>query len=148
MGGLHGVQNRAARCARGPAILAASLSTGGRMSSRIIDFSQAVPVEASSPAADRLVAGDPRQQIANHFTDPTQQFFAGTWSSSVGKWRIRYTESEFCCLTKGRVVLENLDGERWVFGPHTGFVVPAGFEGTWEVLEPCTKFYAIFEART
>ena len=26
--------------------------------------------------------------------------------------------------------------------------VPAGFEGTWEVLEDCTKFYAIFESRT
>ena len=32
--------------------------------------------------------------------------------------------------------------------PGAGFVVPAGFEGTWEVLEECTKFYAIFEART
>jgi uncharacterized cupin superfamily protein len=26
--------------------------------------------------------------------------------------------------------------------------VPAGFEGTWEVLEECTKFYVIFDART
>jgi uncharacterized cupin superfamily protein len=26
--------------------------------------------------------------------------------------------------------------------------VPAGFEGTWEVVEDCTKFYAIFETRT
>jgi len=26
--------------------------------------------------------------------------------------------------------------------------VPAGFAGTWEVVEDCTKFYAIFEART
>ncbi len=118
------------------------------MSSRIIDFSQTVAVEASAPAADRLIAGDPRQQIANHFSDTTQQFLAGTWSSTVGKWRIRYTESEFCCLTRGRVVLENRTGERWDFGPDIGFVVPAGFEGTWEVLEPCTKFYAIFEART
>jgi uncharacterized cupin superfamily protein len=147
VGGLQGLQNRAARCVRG-SHTGGLTSDGGRMSSRIIDFSQPVPVEASAPAADRLVAGDPRQQIANHFSDTTQQFHSGTWSSSVGKWRIRYTESEFCCLTRGRVALENLEGERWVFGPHTGFVVPAGFEGTWEVLEPSTKFYAIFEART
>jgi uncharacterized protein len=115
---------------------------------KIIDFNQPLAAESSAPAADRLIAGNPTQSIANHFSDTTQQFFSGTWSSTVGKWRIRYTESEFCCLTKGRVVLENLSGERWEFGPGMGFVVPSGFEGTWEVVEPCTKFYAIFEART
>jgi uncharacterized cupin superfamily protein len=114
----------------------------------IIDFSQPLASESSAPAADRILSGDPRQSVANYYADETRQFFAGTWSSTAGKWRIRYTESEFCCLTKGRVVLENQSGQRWEFGPGTGFVVPAGFEGTWEVLEPCTKFYAIFEART
>jgi uncharacterized cupin superfamily protein len=118
------------------------------MSQDIVDFTAPLAAENTAPAADRLVAGDPRQQIANHFTDASQQFFAGTWSSTPGKWRIRYSESEFCCLTRGRVALENLAGNRWEFGPGAGFVVPAGFEGTWEVLEPCTKFYAIFEART
>ena len=105
-------------------------------------------MRSTTPAADRLLAGDPRQTVTNYFADATQQFFAGRWSSSPGKWRIRYTESEFCCLTRGRVVLENGHGDRWEFGPGAGFVVPAGFEGTWEVLEECTKFYAIFEART
>jgi uncharacterized protein len=118
------------------------------MSQTIIDFSVAVAAESTAPAPDRLLAGDPRQQVANHYSDTTQQFFSGVWSSTPGKWRIRYTESEFCCLVRGRVVLENLAGERWEFGAGAGFVVPAGFEGSWEVLEDCTKFYAIFEART
>jgi uncharacterized protein len=117
-------------------------------SSRIIDFSAPLEGEAATPAADRLLAGNPRQTVTNYFADATQQFFSGRWSSTPGKWRIRYTESEFCCLTRGRVVLENGQGDRWEFGPGSGFVVPAGFEGTWEVLEDCTKFYAIFEART
>jgi len=26
--------------------------------------------------------------------------------------------------------------------------VPAGFSGTWEVVEDCSKIYAIFEARS
>jgi uncharacterized cupin superfamily protein len=117
-------------------------------SSRIIDFSSPLADEDSTPTADRLLSGNPRMTVANYFSDPTQQFYAGRWSSSPGKWRIRYTESEFCCLTRGRVVLENGQGERWEFGPGAGFVVPAGFEGTWEVIEECTKFYAIFEART
>ena len=118
------------------------------MNASIIDFSRPLAAEPSSPAADRLVAGTPRQTVANYFSDATEQFFAGRWSSTRGKWRIRYSESEFCCLTKGRVALENLAGERWQFGPGDAFVVPSGFEGTWEVIEDCTKFYAIFESRT
>jgi uncharacterized cupin superfamily protein len=118
------------------------------MNPQIVDFGSPLQGEASTPAADRLIAGDPRQSVANYFADPSQQFFAGRWSSTPGKWRIRYSESEFCCLMSGRVVLENLAGDRWEFGPGAAFVVPAGFEGSWEVIEDCTKFYAIFEART
>jgi len=118
------------------------------MSQQIVDFRLPLAGETSSPAADRLLAGQPRQQISNYFSDATQQFHAGLWSSTRGKWRIRYSESEFCCLTRGRVVLENGAGQRWEFGPGEGFLVPSGFAGTWEVLEDCTKFYAIFESRT
>jgi uncharacterized cupin superfamily protein len=118
------------------------------MSNQIIDFRGSVPGETSAPAADRLIAGDPQQVVSNHFSDTTQQFHSGIWSSSSGKWRIQYSESEFCCLTRGRVALENLAGQRWEFGPGEAFVVPAGFEGTWQVIDDCTKFYAIFEART
>ncbi|MEJ0087297.1 MAG: cupin domain-containing protein [Pseudomonadota bacterium] len=118
------------------------------MTQQIIDFRTKVPGETSTPAADRLLAGNPQQSVSNYFSDATQQFHSGTWSSTVGTWRIRYSESEFCCLTRGRVALENLTGQRWEFGVGEGFVVPAGFEGTWQVIEDCTKFYAIFEART
>lgn len=118
------------------------------MSQAIVDFRTTLDREQTAPAADRLLAGEPRQEIANYFSDSTGQFHSGIWSSTRGKWRIRYTENEFCCLTRGRVVLENQTGQRWEFGSGEGFVVPAGFEGTWEVLEDCTKFYAIFEPRT
>lgn len=118
------------------------------MSNQIVDFAVTRSSETSKPAADRLLAGDPSHTVSNYFSDATEQFFSGRWSSTPGKWRIRYSESEFCYLTKGRVVLENLAGDRWEFAPGAGFVVPAGFEGTWEVLEECTKFYAIFESRT
>ncbi len=118
------------------------------MTIQIVDFRTRLEGESSSPDADRLLAGNPRQMVTNYFSDASQQFHCGRWSSSPGKWRIRYSESEFCCLIEGRVVLENLEGDRWEFGPGEGFVVPAGFIGTWQVVEHCTKFYAIFEART
>lgn len=118
------------------------------MTNQIIDFRAKVSAETSKPAPDRLLAGDPLHSVSNYFSDSTQQFHSGIWSSSAGTWRIQYSESEFCCLTRGRVALENRAGQRWEFGPGEGFVVPAGFEGTWQVIEECTKFYAIFEART
>ncbi len=118
------------------------------MSNQIVDFRTRIDSESAAPAAERLIAGNPRQQVANYFSDATQQFHTGVWSSTRGKWRIRYSESEFCCLTRGRVALQNEGGDRWEFSAGDGFVVPAGFAGTWEVLEACTKFYAIFEART
>jgi len=114
----------------------------------IVDFRSSLDGEPSAPAAERILHGEPRQLIANYYSDPTQQFHCGRWSSTRGRWRIRYTESEFCCLTRGRVALEDSGGRRWEFGVGDAFVVPAGFEGTWEVLEDCTKFYALFEART
>jgi uncharacterized cupin superfamily protein len=116
------------------------------MSAQIVSFKDPVEAEPSSPAKDRLLDGNPTQSVANHFTDSTSQFFAGRWSSTVGKWRIRYSENEFCHMTKGRVRLTALDGGSHQFSAGDSFVVPAGFEGTWEVLEDCEKLYAIFEA--
>ena len=85
--------------------------------------------------------------MLNYFGDSSQQFYAGRWSATRGKWRIRYTENELCVMTSGRVVLESDSGERATFLTGDAFVVPAGFCGTWEVLEDCSKIYAIFEPR-
>ena len=46
---------------------------------------------------------------------------------------------------RGALRIVGADGETWNFRPGDSFVVPAGFEGTWEVLEEAEKLYAIFE---
>jgi uncharacterized cupin superfamily protein len=111
----------------------------------IIPLSGQVPVEESAPPADRRLAGDARQRVWNFFSDVSGQFHAGRWSSTPGRWRVRYTENELCVMTSGRVVLHGLDGERWEFVAGDAFIIPAGFEGAWEVLEHCSKIYAIYE---
>jgi uncharacterized protein len=116
------------------------------MSMSIVRLDQAMDAEVSQPAADVRISGTPELQVRNYFTDTSQQFFAGRWSASRGKWRVRYTENELCVMTAGKVVIESSSGERSVFGPGDAFVIPAGFSGTWEVLEECAKIYAIFEA--
>jgi uncharacterized cupin superfamily protein len=116
------------------------------MPAQIITFAEPVHAEQSAPAADRLLEGQPTQSISNYFADPTAQFFAGRWASTRGKWRVRYSENEFCHMIQGLVRITALDGRVHQFSAGDSFVVPAGFEGTWEVVEDCVKLYAIFEA--
>jgi uncharacterized protein len=95
----------------------------------------------------RLAPGSamPAQFVRNAFTDATGRFFGGIWRSSEGAWRVSYTENELCVLTSGRVRISDEAGRSWTFGPGDCFVMPSGFSGLWEVLEPAQKFYAIYE---
>ncbi|HSY08833.1 MAG TPA: cupin domain-containing protein [Steroidobacteraceae bacterium] len=116
---------------------------------RIVSFSSnAVEAQRSVPEVERVLAGEPQLTVWNHYADETQQFFAGVWAATRGRWVVRYTEHEFCHLLAGRVVLTSEAGERLEFSRGDSFVVPAGFTGTWEVTEDCRKVYAIFEPRS
>jgi uncharacterized protein len=115
------------------------------MSADIIDFADLGPGEPAAPAAERLLGGTPVQQLRNAYSDPEQHFHVGHWSSSVGSWRVRYTEWELCHLLSGRVRLRAESGREWMFEAGSTFLVPSGFNGVWEVLAPCEKIYAIYE---
>jgi uncharacterized cupin superfamily protein len=117
------------------------------MSPKVIRLTEPLEAESSAPSPDRLMSGNPSHSLWNYFTDTSQQFFAGRWSSTRGTWRVRYSENELCVITAGRVVLTDEHGARSAFATGDAFVIPAGFSGTWEVVEDCTKIYAIFEAR-
>src|SRR5262245_53977539 len=115
------------------------------MSSSIVSLSRGESPDRSTPSADRLIEGDPQHSVWNAFTDSSQHFFAGHWSSTKGKWRVRYTENELCVITAGKVAIVSDEGTRNIFVAGDAFVVPAGFSGSWEVIDDCTKIYAIFE---
>ena len=111
----------------------------------VVPFRGGVEPQRSQPDPARILSGAPQIAVCNYYSDPSQQFFAGQWAATRGSWRIHYTEHEFCHLLEGRVALTDRTGQRWEFGPGESFVVPAGFVGTWEVIEDCRKVYAIFE---
>jgi uncharacterized cupin superfamily protein len=113
---------------------------------RIVDFSvERAEETVSRPSADRLIAGNPEHRAANFFSDATGRMFAGIWESTPGCWRVSYTESEFCHITAGEVVIESVDGSRWSFNAGASFVIPAGFRGSWRVKSPLRKLYVIFQ---
>jgi uncharacterized protein len=135
------------RVSRGPSPPARFRAIFSAMNAAIVRLDTPLEPDVSVPAADRVLSGSPEHRVWNYFTDATQTFFAGRWSGTRGTWRVRYTENELCVMTAGRVVITSDVGERSTFGPGDAFVIPAGFSGTWEVLEDCSKVYAIFEPR-
>jgi len=113
---------------------------------QIVDFAIAdTPAEQYRPAADKILHGDPVQSVRNHFASPCAQFNAGIWEGAVGQWTINYSEYEYCEILQGVSVLRDQQGNARTFRAGDRFVIPAGFSGTWEVLEATRKVYVIFE---
>jgi uncharacterized cupin superfamily protein len=114
--------------------------TGARIVRLGVD---AVAPEVSRPKG--VLEGDPVTTLHNCFTDATGRFFCGVWESTPGRWSVSYGENELCLLLSGsaRLVAEGGAGETFRAGD--AFVIPRGFKGTWETLEPLRKLYAIFE---
>ncbi len=106
------------------------------------------PGEEYFLAAEKLIAGNPRQTVWQQYTDPSGKFFAGAWQSEVGKWRISYTEEEYCQILHGVSVITDAVGNGVTVKAGDRFVIPRGFVGSWEVIEPTKKLYVIYEPGT
>jgi uncharacterized cupin superfamily protein len=96
-------------------------------------------------AAEKCVKGQPTQRTWNHFVSGDEKFFAGIWEAEPGCWKINYTENEFCQILTGRSVLRDASGNEYSLKSGDNFVIPAGFEGEWEVIETTRKIYAIYQ---
>ncbi|HTV79305.1 MAG TPA: cupin domain-containing protein [Steroidobacteraceae bacterium] len=94
---------------------------------------------------ERLLEGNPRQTVWMHYTEGAGRFMAGIWHSERGRWRIRYTEQEYCRVLEGVSVITDEAGVAVTVRAGEEFVIPAGFEGTWEVVQPTRKRFVIYE---
>lgn len=113
---------------------------------RLVLFQGVLPAaDAYRPAADRIVSGDPVQSAQNLFQSPDGRFNSGIWSGQPGTWRVVFSESEFCHILEGVIVVRGDDGSEATFRAGDAFVTPAGFTGTWEIVEAAKKFYAFYE---
>ena len=123
----------------------ASIAMEPNAAVQIIDFAVAKPdVSEDRPNADRVLSGDPISTAKNFFSDVERGFHAGIWQSTLGSWRVAYNDHEFCHITSGRVRIRS-GAQSWEFGSGQSFVIPAGFSGVWEVIEPMSKLYVILE---
>ncbi|MCF5581866.1 DUF861 domain-containing protein [Pseudomonas syringae] len=114
----------------------------------IVDFSEAsTSAEHYRPAAEKVFKGDPAQTLYNHYKSPCGQMSAGVWNGEPGQWQVNYSEHEYCEIVQGVSVLRDEQGNAKTLRAGDRFVIPAGFKGTWEVLEACRKIYVVFEAK-
>ncbi len=103
----------------------------------IVDFNQAnTAAERYRPAQEKVLKGDPEQTVLLTFHCPCGQMSAGVWEGEVGQWKVNYTEHEYCEIVQGVSVLRDAEGNAKTLRAGDRFVIPAGFSGTWEVLEP------------
>lgn len=66
----------------------------------------------------------------------------GYWSGAAGSVAFQsWPYSELCVILRGRVAVEDAEGERAEFGPGEPFLIPEGFAGTWHTLEPTEKVF-------
>lgn len=101
------------------------------------------------PRPDRLISGNPLRTTWNHFTNSSGELDAGIWSCETGAWTIAFApnKDEFFCVIEGRIRITDNQGRPQEFGPGDACVIPAGFVGTFEVLEPVRKHYVVLERR-
>ena len=113
----------------------------------IINFNTSTPdIERYSLADEKVLSGKPSQELSNHYSSPCDQFHTGVWQGDKGQWQVKYTEHEYCEILSGTSVIRCDDGKEMRVTEGDRFVIPAGFSGTWEVIDTCKKVYVIFEA--
>lgn len=103
---------------------------------------EGIEPEEGAPAPGRLVSGNPRFLTWN-VEERADGLYAGIWEATPGKWRIEYSEWEFCHILSGVSVIAEEAGPARTVRAGDAFVLRPGFKGTWEVLETTRKEYVI-----
>lgn len=106
-----------------------------------------VAPEHYHPAPERRLQGNPQLTVWPHYSDPSGQFSVGEWQGEVGSWRVQYTEEEFCQIIEGVSTITADDGSAVTVRTGDRFVIPAGFQGTWQVLARTRKTYVVYERK-
>lgn len=114
--------------------------------SDVIVFSNRTPeVDESLTPAEKCLKGQPLQRTWNQFTSSDEKFFAGTWEAEPGAWSVSCSENEYFRILSGRSILRDQHGGEQQLQAGDEVVIPAGFEGVWEVLETTRKIYVIYQ---
>jgi len=101
--------------------------------------------EIDFPREERREIGAPERRTWVLYESGPAGMVAGIWECAVGRWRIQMdpTEHEYMVVLAGRARLHAPDGRYTEVGPGEALVIPAGFAGSFEVLERVRKHFVI-----
>lgn len=108
---------------------------------------QSPPPEYDHPREERRLEGNPQRTTWNHFTSASKEVNAGIWACERGSWRIAFADNkdEYFYVLEGRCRVIDEHGNAAEAGPGDAMVIPAGFKGVFEVVEPVRKHYVIID---
>lgn len=111
------------------------------------DSPSAAPV-VDFPREDRREVGCPRRETWTLYDSAPAGLIAGIWACEVGRWRIAFAANkhEYFFVLSGKVRLHDQSGAFTDIGAGEGGVIPAGFQGAFEVLEPVRKHFVVVES--
>ncbi|WP_088279440.1 cupin domain-containing protein [Ideonella sp. A 288] len=106
--------------------------------------------EVDRPRPERLIDGNPRRETWNVVDAPLapgSRLYCGVWRCEPGHWRIAFGphEHELFTVLAGRCRVHGADGSVCEVGPGEALALAPGFQGSFEVIEPLTKSYAIVD---
>lgn len=104
------------------------------------------PVE-DRPGVSRAIGTPPRRLTAERYAAEDGALSMGDWQCEPGAWRIAFHEGrhEFFQVVSGRLRIIDTAGNAREFGPGDAGIIPAGFIGTFEVVEPVLKRYVMLD---
>nr|WP_297354323.1 cupin domain-containing protein [uncultured Caldimonas sp.] len=99
------------------------------------------------PRPDRLLQGNPRRDTWTLYESASKDLSCGIWHCEVGAWRIVFPagKEEYFFVLEGVVRLHDVHGSVTEVRAGQGAVIPAGFEGVFEVVEPVRKHFVVVE---
>lgn len=99
------------------------------------------------PRAERLESGNPLRRTWSLYEAPQGDLSAGIWACEVGRWRIVFpaAKDEYFFVLEGVVRLHDAQGACTEFRAGQGGVIPGGFVGAFEVVEPVRKHFVVVD---
>ncbi len=113
--------------------------------SKVISVNTTGIPEAGTIGPGKLISGQSTTKLWHAFSNRSDQFHVGHWSSGPCELSVSYTEDELCVIVEGSVTLTGADGTETHHAKGDAFVIPSGFSGVWKSNEDVTKIYATFE---
>lgn len=115
---------------------------------KLLHFADPLPQPTFDQPAPERCLGAPPQRTTWELYDQ-QGVSMGVWACEPGAWKIAFhaDRHEFFQVLEGRLRIVAEDGAAREYGPGDAAIIPAGFQGVFQVIEAVKKRYVMIDRR-